>query len=86
MRRSQLPRASSQHTSPQQVAKEPAEERRRIEKEKLVITVPHRVLAAILQCASAPLKKADLLTVAHYLIRNLSYNQIPAVAMLWTLQ
>ena len=66
--------------SPQQVAKERADERKRIEKEKLAITVRHRVLATILQRASAPLKKADLLTVAHYLICRLSYNQIPGVA------
>ena len=66
--------------SPQQVANERADERKRIEKEKLAITVRHRVLATILQRVSAPLKKADLLTVAHYLISRLSYNQIPAVA------
>lgn len=66
--------------SPQHVAKERADERKRIEKEKLAITVRHRVLATILQRVSAPLKKADLLTVAHYLISRLSYNQIPVVA------
>jgi hypothetical protein len=37
-------------------------------------------LAAILQRLSAPLKKADLLTVAHYLIGHLSYSQVPALA------
>jgi hypothetical protein len=63
--------------SPQQVARQRAEERKRIEKEKLAITVRHRVLATILQRVSAPLKKADLLTVAHYLISRLSYHQIP---------
>jgi len=57
-----------------------AEERRRIEKEKLVITTRHRVLATILQRASAPLKKADLLAVAHHLIGHLSYSQVPALA------
>jgi ParB family chromosome partitioning protein len=66
--------------SPQQVERERAEERKRIEKEKLVITTRHRVLASILQRASAPLKKADLLTVAQYLIGHLSYSQIPALA------
>jgi ParB family transcriptional regulator, chromosome partitioning protein len=65
--------------SPQQVERERAEERRRIEKEKLAITTRHRVLAAILQRVSAPLKKADLLAVAHYLIDHLSYSQVPAV-------
>jgi len=66
--------------SPQQAAKERADERKRIEKEKLAITIRHRVLATILQRVSAPFKKADLLTVAHYLISRLSYNQIPTVA------
>ena len=66
--------------SPQQVERERAEERKRIEKEKLAITTRHRILATILQRASAPLKKADLLAVAHYLIGHLSYNQVPALA------
>jgi ParB family chromosome partitioning protein len=66
--------------SPQQVERERAEERKRIEKEKLAITTRHRVLATILQRVSAPLKKADLLTVVHYLIGHLSYSQVPALA------
>jgi ParB family chromosome partitioning protein len=66
--------------SPDQVAKERTEERKRIEKEKLAITTRHRVLATILQRVSAPLKKADLLAVAHYLIGHLSYSQVPALA------
>jgi len=66
--------------SPEQVAKERAEERKRIEKEKLAVTTRHRVLASILQRASAPLMKADLLAVAHYLIGHLSYSQVPALA------
>ena len=66
--------------SPEQVAKERTEERKRIEKEKLAITTRHRVLAAILQRVSAPLKKADLLAVTNYLIGHLSYNQVPALA------
>ena len=37
-------------------------------------------LATILQRVSAPLKKADLLTVADYLIGHLSYSQVPALA------
>jgi ParB family chromosome partitioning protein len=65
--------------SPQQVAKERSEERRRIEREKLAITTRHRVLSAILQRVSAPLKKADLLAVARYLIGHLSYSQVPAL-------
>jgi len=66
--------------SPQQVERERAEERKRIEKEKLAITTRHRILATILQRVSAPLKKADLLAVAHYLIGHLSYGQGPALA------
>jgi len=66
--------------SPQQVERERAEEQKRIEKEKLAITTRHRVLASILQRVSAPLKKADLLTVAHYLIGHLSYSLVPALA------
>jgi ParB family chromosome partitioning protein len=66
--------------SPQQVERERAEERKRIEKEKLAITTRHRVLAAILQRVSAPLRKADLLAVTHYLIGHLSYSQVPAMA------
>ena len=66
--------------SPQQVERERAEERKRIEKEKLVITTRHRILATILQRVSAPLKKADLLTVAYYLIDHLPYSQVPILA------
>jgi ParB family chromosome partitioning protein len=66
--------------SPQQVERERAEERKRIEKEKLAITTRHRVLATILQRVSAPLKKADLLSVVHYLLAHLSYSQVPALA------
>jgi ParB family chromosome partitioning protein len=66
--------------SPQQVERERADERKRIEKEKLAITTRHRVLTTILQRVSAPLKKADLLAVAHNLIAHLSYSQVPALA------
>ena len=66
--------------SPQQIERERAEERKRIEKEKLAITTRHRILATILQRVSAPLKKADLLAVAHYLVGHLSYSQVPALA------
>jgi hypothetical protein len=66
--------------SPEQVAKERAEERKRIEKNKQAITTRHYVLAKVLERVSAPLKKADLLTVAQYTIGNLSYNQVPALA------
>jgi len=66
--------------SPQQIARERTEERKRIEKEKLAITTRHRVLATILQRVSAPLKKADLLAVAHYLIDHLPHSQVPILA------
>ena len=51
-----------------------------IEKEKLAITTRHRILASILQRVSAPLKKADLLTVAHYLIVHLSNTPVAVLA------
>jgi len=66
--------------SPEQVERERAEERKRIEKEKLAISTRHRILAIILQRVSAPLKRADLLAVAHYLIGHFSYSQVPALA------
>ncbi|HEY6770122.1 MAG TPA: hypothetical protein VI386_35730 [Candidatus Sulfotelmatobacter sp.] len=66
--------------SPQQVERERADERKRIEKEKLTITTRHRILATVLQRVSAPLKKADLLTVAHYLIDHLPHSQVPILA------
>ncbi|MCU1305255.1 MAG: parB-like partition protein [Candidatus Sulfotelmatobacter sp.] len=66
--------------SPEQVAKERADERKRIEKNKLAITTRHYVLAKMLERVSAPLKKTDLLTLAQYTIANLSYNQVPALA------
>ena len=55
-------------------------ERKRIQKEKLAITTRHRILATVLQRVSAPLKKADLLAIAQYLVAHLSYNQVPALA------
>jgi ParB family transcriptional regulator, chromosome partitioning protein len=66
--------------SPEQIAKERAEERKRIEKDKLAITTRHCVLAKVLERVSAPLKKADLLAVAQYLISNLSHHQAPVLA------
>jgi hypothetical protein len=40
----------------------------------------HRILATTLERVSAPLTKADLLTVAGYLIGHLSYSQVPTLA------
>src|SRR6185312_12308286 len=61
--------------SPEQVERERKEERKRIKRNKLVITVRHRILAAILERISAPSKKADLLVVAEALIDYLPHNQ-----------
>src|ERR1039457_7692500 len=66
--------------SREQVAKERADERRRIEKTKQAITIRHCVLAKVLERVAAPLKKADLLAVAQYTIGHLSYNQVPVLA------
>jgi hypothetical protein len=66
--------------SPEQVEQERAADRKRIQKENLAITTRHRILAAILQWVSAPLKKADLQAIAQYLVARLSYNQVPALA------
>lgn len=53
-------------------SREGASGRTETDREKLAITVRHRVLAMIFQHVSAPMKKAALLAVAHYLIRRLS--------------
>lgn len=66
--------------SPQDAARARAEERKRIEKDKLAITIRHRILAAILERVAVPLKKADLLTVAQHLISHLPSNQAPQLA------
>jgi len=66
--------------SPEKVARERADERKRIEKTKLAITTRHRALAAVLERVSAPLKKADLLIVVNHVIGQLPYNQVPTLA------
>ncbi len=66
--------------SAQQLQRERAEERKRTEKQKLAITVRHRILAAVLERAAAPIKKADLLLIAQYVIGNLPYNRVPVLA------
>jgi hypothetical protein len=60
--------------------RERAEERKRIAREKLAITIRHRLLAAILERVSAPLKKADLAIVVEYLVSHLSYSELPQLA------
>ena len=66
--------------SPQEVARQRADERKRIEKEKLAITIRHRILAAVLERVSAPLKKADLLLVARSIVSRLQFAQVLQVA------
>jgi ParB family chromosome partitioning protein len=66
--------------SPQKQERERAEERKRIEQEKLAITIRHRILAAVLAKVAAPLKKSDLLQVAQYVIAHLSSAQVQTLA------
>jgi ParB family transcriptional regulator, chromosome partitioning protein len=66
--------------SPQQLQRDRALERKRIEKEKTAITARHRILAAILERVSASLKKADLLTVAQHAVGTVGYNRLPLLA------
>jgi hypothetical protein len=57
-----------------------AQERKRIEKEKIAITARHRILAAILERVSVPMKKADLLAVAQHILGTVPYNRVPLLA------
>jgi ParB family transcriptional regulator, chromosome partitioning protein len=66
--------------SPQQLQRDRALERKRIEKEKIAITARHRILARILERVSVPMKKADLLTVAQHAVRSVGYNRLPLLA------
>jgi len=66
--------------SPQQLQRDRAQERKRIEKEKIAITPRHRILAAILGRVSVPLKKADLLTIAQHVLPSVPYNHLPLLA------
>lgn len=68
------------HPSPQEVTRQRAEERKRMEKEKLAITIRHWILAAILQRVSPPLKKSDLCLVGHYLISRLQFAEVAQIA------
>lgn len=70
----------SQRPSPQEVARQRAQERKRMEKEKPAITVRHRILAAMLQRVSPPLKKADLILVARHLVSSLQFAQVLQIA------
>jgi ParB family chromosome partitioning protein len=66
--------------SPQQLQRDRAQERKRIEKEKIAITARHRILATILERVSVPLKKPDLLTVAQHVLTSVPYNRVPILA------
>ena len=66
--------------SPQKAERERAEERKRIEQEKLTITIRHRILAAVLAKVAAPLKKSDLLQVAQYVVAHLPNAQVQTLA------
>lgn len=66
--------------SPQQLQRARVQERKRIEKEKIAITARHRILAAILERVSVPLKKADLLTIAQHALASVPYNRLPLLA------
>jgi ParB family chromosome partitioning protein len=66
--------------SPQKQERERAEERKRIEQDKLAITIRHRILAAVLAKVAAPLKKSELLQVAQYVVAHLSNAQVQTMA------
>ena len=66
--------------SPQQLQRDREQERKRIEKEKIQITARHRILAAILERISVPLKKSDLLTIAQHVVASVPYNRLPLLA------
>jgi ParB family chromosome partitioning protein len=70
----------SDRPSPQQLQRDRAQERKRIEKEKIAVTARHRILAAILERVSVPMKKADLLTVAQHVLSGVPHNRIPLLA------
>lgn len=65
----------SNQPSPEQIERGRIEERERIERDKLTITVRHRILATILERISAPFKKADMVIVAEALIEHLPHHQ-----------
>jgi ParB family chromosome partitioning protein len=66
--------------SAQELARARAEERKRIEKDKLAITVRHRILAALLKSFALPLKKADVLLVVRFILSRLQFAQVLQIA------
>jgi hypothetical protein len=53
--------------------RERAEERKRIKKEKLAITIRHRILAAVLKSFAPPFKKAEVLLVVRFIVSRLQF-------------
>ena len=80
LHRSQLPGASSRASLSTEAGAERAEESKRIEQEKLAITIRHRILSAVLAKVAAPLKKSDLLPVANYVVAHLPNAQVQTLA------
>ncbi len=70
----------SDSPKPEEVEKQRAQERKRIEAQRLEITVRHRVLASVLQKVQAPLGKADLELVAMRLLDKLDYQRRVLIA------
>ena len=66
--------------SSQELERARADERKRIEKEKLAITVRHRILAAVLKSFALPLKKADVLLVVRFIVSRLQFAQVLQIA------
>ncbi len=66
--------------SPQELERERAEERKRIEKEKLAITIRHRILAAVLKTLAPPFKKADVLLLVRFIVSRLQFAQVLQIA------
>jgi ParB family chromosome partitioning protein len=56
--------------NPEQLAKEREQRRKEIEKQKLEITIRHRVLAEVLKNVGAPLDRADLVLAASTLLEK----------------
>lgn len=56
------------------------EERQRINKEKVAITIRHRILAAVLKNVMLPLKKADVLLAVRFIVSRLQFAQVLQIA------
>jgi len=69
-----------QQPSREHLERQRAAERKRIEQQKLQITIRHRVLAAILSKTKDPLTKSDLQIVATFALEKLDYNRAVLVA------